>query len=178
MGTLHYLKDLTRRFLKDTGGGPTIEFVILFPGVIYFIFLFSEVAVLTARTALLKRGVMTAVTPLRLGDPFDELAFRNSICDGALFIVDCADSLMVEIQPIEGTSFSNSGPFNCINNVDPDIQPAPILNPGQPKEIMLVRACLLVNPLFPGSGLGASLAQQHNGEYAIVATTAFMNEPS
>ncbi|MEM7189658.1 MAG: hypothetical protein AAF439_08610 [Pseudomonadota bacterium] len=155
-----------------------MEFIVVFPLVIYIIFLFSEVAVLTARSALLMRGVAEAITPLRLGEPFSEQAFKESICAGALFIVDCVDSLMVEVEPIDVAAFSNSGPFKCVNSVDPDIQPAPALNPGEPEEIMVVRVCLLVNPLFPGSGIGASLAQQHNGEYAIVATSAFMNEPS
>ena len=43
---------------------------------------------------------------------------------------------------------------------------------------MLVRACILVKPVFPGAGIGADLARQLNGEYAIVATSAFMNEPN
>ncbi|MEM6972736.1 MAG: hypothetical protein AAF577_08015 [Pseudomonadota bacterium] len=42
---------------------------------------------------------------------------------------------------------------------------------------MFVRACLLIDPFFPGSAIAADLARDSTGALAITATTAFMNEP-
>jgi len=81
------------------------------------------------------------------------------------------------MTPIDIAALGDPGPIKCVNKVDPDITPAASFDPGDVEQIMLVRACVLVAPVFPGSGLGANLARQQNGEYALVATSAFMNEP-
>ena len=67
--------------------------------------------------------------------------------------------------------------FKCINRENEDWTPSTTFDPGAREQIMLVRACLLVKPVFPGAGIGADLSRELNGEYAIVATSAFQNEP-
>lgn len=43
---------------------------------------------------------------------------------------------------------------------------------------MLVRVCALFEPFFPTTGLGMMMRYNARGDYALVATTAFVNEPS
>ena len=50
-------------------------------------------------------------------------------------------------------------------------------DPGTRSEIMVIRACLIVDPIFPGMGLGAMLPVDASGGYSIVMQSAFMNEP-
>jgi hypothetical protein len=43
--------------------------------------------------------------------------------------------------------------------------------------MMLIRACAKFDPLFPTSGLGFQLPRDNTGAYALIAATAFVNEP-
>ena len=43
--------------------------------------------------------------------------------------------------------------------------------------MMMVRVCALSKPLFPTTGIGVGMQVDGDGNYAIVATTAFVNEP-
>jgi len=42
---------------------------------------------------------------------------------------------------------------------------------------MLMRLCAVVDPAFPGIGVGRSMPKDASGGYQIIATTAFVNEP-
>ena len=49
--------------------------------------------------------------------------------------------------------------------------------PGQQNQLMLLRACLRFDPLFPIDALGSALVKDANGQSAIYAMTAFVQEP-
>jgi hypothetical protein len=45
--------------------------------------------------------------------------------------------------------------------------------------MMLIRACTVFDPIFPGTGIGQQLPRDASGEgYLIVSRSAFVNEPS
>ena len=48
---------------------------------------------------------------------------------------------------------------------------------GTSNDMMIVRACLKVDPLFSGFGFGANMYKDATGAYSIVSTSAFVNEP-
>lgn len=166
-----------RRFFLDRRGTTTVEFAVAFPFFMWILFMFAEVGVLTIRTSLLKRGLSMATRDVRVGDPaiMNIDAFRARVCDYIYAVSNCTTSLNIEMTLIENGSFDQ---FKCVNRENPDWTPETTFNPGDREKIMLVRACLLVNPVFPGAGIGAALSRELNGEYAIVATSAFMNEPN
>ena len=66
--------------------------------------------------------------------------------------------------------------MNCIDRTE-EVEPVINFNPGARSEIMFVRACVIVDPIFPGTGIGALLPVDRRGGYAIVTQRAFMNEP-
>ena len=49
--------------------------------------------------------------------------------------------------------------------------------PGVENEIMFIRVCYVVDPLFPSSGLGLRLKNDPTGGYRMIVTSAFANEP-
>ena len=165
-----------RKLFCCRSGATTVEFAVAFPFVMWILFMFVEVGVLTMRTTLLKRGLSQATRDVRLGDPSVASvdAFRSRVCDYVYALSDCENSLNIEMTAIENGNFES---FKCRNRENDAWTPSTTFNPGQPEEIMLVRACLLVRPVFPGAGIGAALARDVGGDYAIVATSAFMNEP-
>ena len=165
-----------RRFFFAREGSATMEFAVAFPFFMWILFMFVEIGVLTVRTALLKRGLSITTREVRVGDPsvMTHEAFLARVCDYTYPLTDCADTLNIEMTPIENGNFES---FKCINRENEEWTPDTTYNPGEREQIMLVRACLLVKPVFPGAGIGADLARGLNGDYAIVAMSAFMNEP-
>ena len=57
------------------------------------------------------------------------------------------------------------------------IKPVTTFDTGVGDNMMLIRACTKFDPIFPTSGLGFQLPRDNTGAYALVAATAFVNEP-
>jgi Flp pilus assembly protein TadG len=170
------------RLGRDESGTSSIEFVILFPMFMAIFFAAFESGYLMLRNVMLERSVDLAVRELRLGDPqpptFDE--FKQQICDNTYFISNCADRVQVQLRPVNMTTW---GPLNgdprCIDvesALDPFDQTEYAV--GGNNELMMVRVCALFQPMFPTTGLGLNMQYDGQGNYALVVTTAFVNEPS
>jgi len=56
--------------------------------------------------------------------------------------------------------------------------PVVAFDTSQPNRIMLVRACLIVDPVFPGTGFLAELPSVVGGGYAVTVQAAFISEPA
>ncbi|MGF1551648.1 MAG: TadE/TadG family type IV pilus assembly protein [Paracoccaceae bacterium] len=180
------------RLRREEDGGPTIEFLVVAMALFGLLFFMLESGLFMVRSVMLERGLDIAVREVRLGriGVDDETALKRSVCDGAFLIGDCVASINIEMHPVAGNDPS-SGVGAFLKDVDalPAAQcrdannapPAPnVFNAGGPHSIVLVRACLLVDPLFPGTGLGAGLIERSDRDgsvYALVKTTAFMREP-
>ena len=166
-----------RKFCFNRRGATTTEFAIAFPFFMWIMFMFAEIGVLSLRTGLLKRGLSMATYEARVGstDVMNIAEFRNRVCEHTYAMSDCASSLNIEMSIIEDGNFAE---FKCRNRENDDWTPATTFTPNVRNRIMLVRACILVNPVFPGAGIGADLSRGLNGEYAIVATTAIVTEPT
>lgn len=191
--TLRSLKRL-RRFRRGEEGTASVEFVILFPMIMWIFLSGIDAGFMMMRNAMLERGVDLAVRDLRLGDPSPPTyaEFRQTICVNALgFVPDCLNSLQVELT---GLSIDTTDPIDptirCINKEEPII-PADLSafygDTGGNNEWMLVRACVNVNPQFDFvfrignvefKSLGSILNSDGRNGYFIVATSAYVNEPS
>ena len=176
------LRRLPSRFRRDESGTSTVEFVILFPLFMAIFFAAFESGYLMLRNVMLERSVDLAVRELRLGDPNPptDVEFRQQICDNAYYVSDCNNRVMVELRPVDMTTWGPlPGPATCTNISDPDsIQPPPYLTGGN-NELMMVRVCALFEPMFPTTGLGLAMRRlPERPEYALIVTTAYVNEPS
>jgi len=168
-----------RRFLSDRRGNATLEFVVLVFPLVYLIFTIVELGVYMTRSVMVQRGLDITMREVRLGlapgmEPED---IKRSICDDAFLLVGCEEALQLEVTPLDDVDLFGSSEVNCQDRTDDDIEPVTTYDPGGASELMFVRACLVVNPIFPGVGLGAKLPTDASGGYAIVAETAFVNEP-
>lgn len=161
-------------------GTATVEFVILFP---VFISIFGsafEAGLLTTRQVMLERATEVAVRDLRLGlgtvATYDELKAR--VCNVAGIIPDCMSALHIELAPISTATWDmRTGATECIDR-DEDITPVTSFTQGGSNELMLVRVCAVVRPMSPMTGLGLRLPKVNTSDYALVAASAFVNEPS
>ncbi len=168
-----------RRALSREEGNATIEFVLLFPALFTLFLMVVESGVLMTRGVMLDRAVDMSMRELRLGTltPMTPDGLKTSICQKSVIIPDCQNVLSLELRPISTTTWTPlSGATTCVNR-DEDIQPVLDFEPGIKNEMMLVRVCAIFDPFFPTSGLAAQIKLDPTGGYALVAMSAYVNEP-
>jgi Flp pilus assembly pilin Flp len=170
-------------FLRSEDGTASVEFVIIFPIVMTMFLSAIELGVLMTRQGMLDRGLDLTVRQVRLG-AFDRVpparlhdALRTMICNATTMIPDCLRQVKLEMVPMDprGGGFI-SGDVDCVDRAAPN-RPARSLISGQSNELMILRACVLFNPILPTSGLAAQLVRPGDNTYALVSTAAFVIEP-
>ncbi len=167
-----------RRFRRDENGIAAVEFVVFFP-MLFGLFLWAvELGSIMSKQVMLEFAVDVAMRDLRLGNFDDPTADRlkDRICENSLLIKDCRGSILLELQPVNNWVVPAT-PVQCVNR-DEEIRPSVTYNGGIENQVMLVRACVIVDPLFPGIGFAALLPSDSRGGFAIAAVSAFVNEPS
>ena len=175
------------RFAQKKDGNASIEFVILFPGLMMLFFAGFEAGYYMVRNVALERGVDIAVRDVRLGNASqfgavpDHAAIKRRICDAAGIIPDCMRSVKVEIMPVNkapgGVAAALGSQVRCIDKSAPQNNTPSTYDVGVENELMLIHVCATSTPLFPTTGLGVGMKIDAQGNYAIVSATAFVNEP-
>lgn len=175
-----------RAAFRREDGSATIEFVVLFP--IYMIIFTSafELGLHMTKQVMLDRGLDVTVRALRLGqfdDPNQEL-LRLNVCQNAGVIKECQQNLFIEMTPIQSGSWDFLNPeATCVErDADGDLIPVTDyeFRDGQSNDLMLIRVCAKVQPMFAAMGLGLFLAEGEDEDgdyYSMVATSAFVIEP-
>lgn len=178
---MHRRKGLLRRFRKSENGSATIEFVITFP--VFLVLLLSgiELGIVSVNHVMLERAVDMTVRDIRLGtgDAPEHDEIKDIICERAGFIKDCSSNLrleMIQVDPRAWVAIRTEA--DCTDASEP-VSPVRSFVQGQENELMILRACAKISPVFPTSGLGKSLADTGDGggQYALVAMSAFVQEP-
>lgn len=174
-----FLKNTVSRFAKDESGVITVDFVIVMSALALILGGSVEMGYMNVRHGMLERGLDMTVRDIRLstGNVPDYADLRASICDRASIIGNCEENLRLEMKVVDPRDFSpipNSA--DCQNAVE---VPRPLRNfqSGDDNEMMLIRACLMFQPLFPTTGLAAHMPKDGDGYIPMVATSAFVQEP-
>lgn len=168
------------RAARREDGASTIEFVILFPFFVLLVCSSLELGLLMVRHAMLERSMDISVRGLRLGtwQPPTHNELKEHICKNAAILPDCRNSLLIELRPVSTTTWQPlADGATCIDRSE-EIQPVTEFRGGSSNEMMLIRACAKFDPFFPGTGLGKAIRKDDAGQYALIATTAFVNEPN
>lgn len=169
-----------KRLWRREDGSATVEFCILFPAFIVVFVSAVDAGVLTMRQMMLDRAVDVAVRGLRLGMwlPLTQEDLKTQICAYTAIIPDCQDSILVELQRVSTDDWiMPTAATECVDR-DEDIQPVTTFVAGDSGDMMLVRVCAILDPLFPTTGIGLQLPKDASGGYALVARSAFVNEPN
>lgn len=167
-----------RQLRSGEDGNPTVEFALLFPGIIALFIMGFEIGLMTVRETMLNRATDLVVRDLRLstGQAPDYAEIRRRICARSSIIPDCESRLRLELEarPLEQWTAGTTG-VRCIDQDEP-VDPATEYLPGQQNELMMIRVCSLFDPVMPTTGLGFRI-KDDRGLYAITAVAAFVNEP-
>lgn len=181
---------------QEDGSALTIEFVFMFP-VVFFTFLLAfDVGMHTLRQTMLERGVDIAVRAVRLSSAanapnHDDL--KRMICNGAGILPKCIENMNVEMRRNDMFNWSDWPVEPICADLEEEIAPVNVFEPGGSNELMLVRACAIVKPFFAtwiseifanGITVELQMATHNNSHgrnerfYPLVASSAFVNEPS
>ncbi len=173
------LKKAIRRFRHSEKGSATIEFAITFPAMLFFLLSGIELGMVTLHHAMLERAMDMTVRDIRLGTgtapQHDEI--KDLICERAGFIDECELNLrleMIQMDPFNWAGLQSEA--DCIDHSE-EVAPVRSFVNGQDNELMVLRACVKIEPVFPTVGLGATIGKDGAGKYSLLATAAFVQEP-
>lgn len=168
-----------RKFGVSERGAASLEFVLVFP---FFLGVFLsgyEVAMMNTRAVMVERAMDIAVRNIRLssGAALNYDTILADICNDAFLIPDCTNTMKIELTSVDTTTWTGmTDAVDCIKR-DSTIQPVVQFTNGLQNELMLIRICAVVDPVFPGIGVGRTMPKDSSGGYQIIATSAFVNEP-
>lgn len=168
-----------KSLVRSEKGAASLEFVICIP-VIMAIFMASiESGVFMTRYVMMEQSVDKVMRNLRLGKyPDVTLAtLKSEICERSSILRDCEAAITIDLQPISTSSWAFPSDGTACVDRDEHISPVTTFNPGTEHQVMLVRVCIIQDAMFPTTGLGLNLAQDEQGGYALLAKSAFVNEP-
>lgn len=177
-----------RRFLADTRGTATIEFVLLLPLVLLIFFASFESSMFMIRNVMLERSVFDVSRDLRLGTVgnITHRQLKERLCENGILVgseENCRASMRIWMQPVNTATFDMpTAPSACVDRTEPiDVNFAPPSGEfvlGNDNELMLLQICLKADPFFPTTAVGAGLTRGFpDGSYALRTTAIFVNEP-
>lgn len=161
-----------RHFLRADKGAATAEFVILFPVVFMLLLVMLELAFLMARATLLQQALEVTMRDVRLGNIVNPTVstLEDEVCEKMTTVNDCASSMVLEFTQINRATFAMPAPQAPCVRRSVDIMAAragDIYDTGEVDELMVVRACMVVDPITPVL----------DDIFELFARTAFVNEP-
>lgn len=178
-----FLGRFVRRARREDGTA-TVEFVVLFPLFMFLFLMGFESGLFMIRNVMLERAVDISVRDIRLGNGKvpQFAALKENICDDVVVLPNCVDSIhiyMTQLDITPGAVSAVTGDVRCLNRYSDEPQfDESDYDVGAANTMMLVQVCASVQPFFPSTGIGLGLARDElEGDYAIVASTAFVNEP-
>ncbi|MFT7597012.1 MAG: hypothetical protein ACI8R4_004355 [Paracoccaceae bacterium] len=176
---LRPVSGLLRRFRRSENGSATLEFAITFPAMLFFLLSGIELGFVTLHHAMLERALDITVREIRLGTgtaPQHD-AIKAKICEGAGFINNCDTNLrleMIQLDPFNWVDISDDA--DCTDKSE-DVNPVRSFVNGLENELMFLRACVKIDPVFPTTGLGKNMVKDGADQYSLVSMSAFVQEP-
>ncbi|MDP7151315.1 MAG: pilus assembly protein [Paracoccaceae bacterium] len=179
MRIISFTANKLKTWLRRENGSVTLEFIILFPAILILFLASLEISFYMSRISMLERALDQNIRLLRLGGlqpaTHEQLVFQ--ICGDAMFSTSCPDDVLIELTPISTDTWNMpERNVTCVNR-DEDIEPVINFQPGRENEIMLVRACAIVDPIFASTAFTLGMPKAAENGFLITAASTFVNEP-
>lgn len=170
------------RFRRDEDGSAIVIEFMLFVPILFGAFLMAvEMGVYSMRQMQLDRGLDIAVREIRLNTStaFEHDDIKDMICLNTGWLENCNEYLKLEMNPINPRAFASFDQDpDCIDSASEDAQAPRGFTLGLQNDVMMLRACIRFNPVFPTSGLGRGFQKDGNGMARMISTAAFVQEPN
>lgn len=173
------LRSFLKRFARSESGQSTVEFAITFPAVITIMLSGIELGFVSLNHSMLERALDVTVRDIRLGTgaapQHDDI--KDLICTRAGFIEDCGSNLRLEMIQVDPRNWGGLDDDPDCTDRSEEVSPVRNFENGQDNELMILRACVKIDPIFPTTGLGANIPKDGYGQYSLIATSVFVQEP-
>jgi hypothetical protein len=165
---------------KEEDGTASVEFVIAVP-VILTIFMASfEAGFFMIRSVMLEQAVDMAMRDVRLGhfETVNAAVLKDEICKRIIMFTNCEADMMIEMERVTTSDWDLPNDLTSCVNRSENTEPAVEMEIGQQNEMILVRACIMQDALFPSTGLALELPLDSMGGYALYSKSAYVVEPT
>ncbi|MDZ4096110.1 MAG: TadE/TadG family type IV pilus assembly protein [Paracoccaceae bacterium] len=176
---IRFVRRILRPFRREDGTA-TIEFVLAVPVLIMMFTASFESGMVMTRSVMLERALDITMRELRLNHypnpTHDQL--KAEICNRTVVINDCLNVIKIELKIMSKATWTlpTTEP-GCIDRAE-EIHPPVSLDPGVDDDVMLVNVCVVIDPMFPTTGVGLHLPKDATGGFRLMARSAFVNEPT
>ncbi|WP_439104218.1 TadE/TadG family type IV pilus assembly protein [Celeribacter marinus] len=179
MSIFSKLRSTSRRFWQREDGTSTIEFVVIFPAFAMMMMGGYEIGYYTVSHTMMDRGLDLAMRDVRLGklSPVTANTLKHSVCEYAKYVANCEAKLHIAMEPVDAVGFVAPPTAACLDKTT-NAAPNTTFEDGDENELMLVRACINVEPIFPTTWIGGALQPSPTGDLVMSTTAAFVNEPN
>lgn len=171
-----------RRFLFDRSGASAVEFAIVAPVFLIFMFATFEVGWFYFVNSMVDGAATNAARSLRTGQAQNAGLSSGDfltevVCPKVEIFGDCAARLTVEVKKYD--TFADlagdaSAPIICRDADQSEIESISY-DPGGESQIIRIRLCFLYDTLNPA--IGINLAQTDLGQRKVTATYVLRTEP-
>jgi len=167
----------TADFLRNRDGNSTVEFAIIAPLFLAVVLSMFEAGWLMTKSMMLERALDLTVRDMRLGvsSALSHDNLKAAICDRTGLIDECEDALVLEVVALNSAADIPATTV-CRDRASANA-PVTSFKPGTEMQITFIRACVIVDPIFPGLGLGLHLPKDETGGLALVSYSAYVSEP-
>lgn len=171
------------RFRKGESGVTSTEFIIIAPLFMMMLLNAIELGVINLRQITLESRLDSAMRVVRIntGAGYTHNDIRDMICENAPLLVECKQNLRLEMVTNDPRHYTElPAQVDC---VDRSVPPSEVSDDelnftlGNSNELVIVRACLLYDPIIPTSGIALTRTADASGRSAHVAVSAFTQEP-
>lgn len=169
------IKRVASRMAKDKKGATAVEFAIVALPFFALLGAILETALVFFAGIMMDHALNQSAREIRTGQlqlaGGSPEAFRNSVCGRTAGLVSC-NRLRIDVRTLESFGGATTLPLDEDGMVDME---AISFLPGNPGEIVLVRAFYDWPLIVPNLGLGMS--NMSGNRRLLTSTTAFRNEP-
>lgn len=171
---------ILRRLRADTDGSQTVALAVIAPLLLTLCGFVMDVGLLMVRNVMLERAVDVRVRDIRLGKTsatdYDNL--RKQICAEASIIPECETRLKLQLTAMYANSWQDPGALpDCESLKTVTYTPPREFDTATSNQLVVLRACAVVEPVMPGWGLGeVLLTSENNRFYQVSAATSYTQE--
>lgn len=171
---------MLRRFRRSESGHATIEFALVFPAMLFLLLSSVEMGLISLQHSMLERAMDITVRDIRLstGNAPQHDEIKDLLCERAGFIDNCSQNMMLEMIEVDPRNWSGLSQNAACTDKSEEVAPVvQFKNDAGDNALMILRACAKIDPVFPTAGLGKNLVKDSAGQFALVAVSAFVQEP-
>jgi hypothetical protein len=175
------LTSASRRFRRDEEGAAVVEFAITFPAMLFLLLSGVELGMMSLQHQALERALDLTVRDIRLGTGSapQHNEIKDLICERAGYVGNCGDNLRLEMVLLNPRDWVDIDVGADCTDQSQEVAPyRSFVNDAGENELMVMRACAKIDPVFPTTWLGANFVKDGAGQYALVSTTVFVQEPN